>query len=143
MTASINAYDHLWKLVTTSEIDLNTDTLKVALVTSDYTPSTAHTAWADVSANEVSAGVGYTTGGVALANPVVTNSNIDYDDVAWTALSKTFRYAVCYKSGTGGGITNPLLFYILCDTTPADVVVTGSNWSIVWNSAYKLFYRAM
>lgn len=143
MAASITAYAHLWKLVTTGEIDLNSDTLKIALVTSAYTPSAAHTAWADVSANEVASGNGYTTGGVALANPVATNSNIDYDDVAWTALTKTFRYAVCYKSGTGGGITNPLLFYILCDTTPADIVVSSSNWSIVWNSTYKLFYEAV
>ena len=143
MAASIHAYAHFWKLVTTGEIDLNTDTLKVALVTSGYMPSVVHTAWAEVSANEVAAGNGYTTGGVALANPVVTNSNIDYDDVVWTALSKTFRYAVCYKSGLGGSVTNPLLFYILCDTTPADIVVSTSNWSIVWNSTYKLFYEAV
>lgn len=141
MATTITAYDHLWKLLNTGGIDLDTDTLKLALVTSSYTPSTAHDEWADVSANEVATGAGYTTGGVTLATPVATNSNIDYDDVTWTALTKTFRYAVCYKSGSGGGLTNPLLFYILLDSTPADIVSTGSNYTIQWNSTNKLFYR--
>lgn len=141
MAASITAYAHLWKLLNTGGIDLDTDTLKLALVTSSYTPNTAHDEWADVSANEVANGSGYTTGGAALASPVVTNSNIDYNDVTWAALTKTFRYAVCYKSGSGGGLTNPLLFYILLDTAPADVVSSGSNYTIQWNSTDKLFYK--
>lgn len=141
MATTITAYDHLWKLLLTGGIDLDTDTLKVALVTSSYTPSTAHTVWADVSANEVASGDGYTTGGVALANPVATNSTVDYDDVVWTALTKTFRYAVGYKVGTVGALTNPLLFWILLDSTPADVVSSGSNYTIQWNSTNKLIYR--
>ena len=141
MAVAIFAYDHLWKLILTSGIDLDTDTLKVALVTSGYTPSAAHTAWADVSANEVATGAGYTTGGIALANPVATNANIDYDDITWAALTKNFRYAVCYKSGSGGGLTNPLLWYALLDTTPVDIVSNGSNYTIQWNATDKMFYR--
>lgn len=141
MAATITAYDHLWKLVTTGAVDLDTDTLKLALVTSSYTPSGAHDEWADVSANEVSNGSGYTTGGETIATPVATNTTIDYNDVTWTALTKTFRYAVCYKSGSGGGLTNPLLFYILLDSTPADIVSAGSNYTIQWHSVNKLFYK--
>jgi len=141
MATTITAYDHLWKLLATGGIDLDTDTLKVALVTSSYTPNTAHDEWADVSANEVATGSGYTTGGITLASPVATNNNIDYADVTWTALTKTFRYAVLYKSGSGGGLTNPLICYLLLDSTPADVVSTGSNYSIQWNATDKLFYR--
>lgn len=141
MATTITAYDHLWKLTKTGGIDLDTDTLKLALVTSSYTPNIAHDKWADVSANEVANGAGYTTGGATLGSPVATNSNIDYADVTWTALTKTFRYAVCYKSGSGGGITNPLLFYILLDSTPADIVSTGSNYTIQWNNTNKVFYR--
>lgn len=141
MASTITAYDNFWKLVTTGGIDLDTDTLKLALVTSSYTPSTAHDEWADVSAYEVATGSGYTTGGKTIATPVVTASNIDYDDVTWTSLTKTFRYAVCYKSGSGGGITNPLLFYILLDSTPADIVNTGSNYTVSWNATDKLFYK--
>ncbi len=141
MASTITAYDKLWRLLATGGVDLDTDTLKLALVTSSYTPSTAHDEWADVSANEVSTGSGYTTGGKALASPVVTDHNIDYDDVTWTALTKTFRYAVCYKSGSGGGLTNPLLFYILLDSTPADIVSSGSNYTVQWNATDKLFYK--
>jgi hypothetical protein len=89
----------------------------------------------------VATGSGYTTGGATLANPVVTATTIDYDDVVWTSLTKTFRYAVCYKSGSGGGLTNPLLFYILLDTTPADIVSSGSNYTIQWNSTNKVLYK--
>lgn len=141
MATTIIAYDHLWKLLNTGGVDLDTDTLKVALVTSSYTPNTAHDEWADVSANEVAAGDGYTTGGATLASPVVTNSNIDYADTVWTSLTKTFRYAVIYKSGSGGGLTNPLICYLLLDTTPADVISSGSNYTIQWNSTDGLFYR--
>jgi len=142
MAASITAYDNLWKLLLTGGIDADTDTLKLALVTSSYTPSTAHDEWADVSTYEVSPGSGYTTGGATLANPVVTTTTIDYDDVTWISLTKAFRYAVCYKSGSGGGLTNPLLFCVLLDTTPADIVSSGSNYSIQWNSTNKLFYKS-
>ena len=141
MASTITAYDKLWRLLATGGIDLDTDTLKLALVTSSYTPETAHDEWADVSSYEVATGSGYTTGGETLASPVVTDENIDWNDVTWTSLTKTFRYAVCYKSGSGGGLTNPLLFYILLDSTPADIVNTGSNYTISWNATDKLFYK--
>jgi len=141
MAATITAYDHLWKLLLTGGIDLDTDTLKLALVTSSYTPNVAHDEWADVSGNEVATGAGYTTGGATMTSPTATNSTVDYDDVTWASLTKTFRYAVCYKSGSGGGLTNPLLFYILLDSTPADVISTGSNYTIQWNATDKVIYR--
>lgn len=141
MATTITAYDHLWKLLLTGAVDLDTDTIKLALVTSGYTFSAAHTQWSDVSANEASNGSGYTTGGATLASPSATNSTIGYANVTWTSLTKTFRYAVGYKSGAGGGLTNPLLFCILLDSTPADVVSSGSNYTLQWNSTYKLFYR--
>lgn len=141
MAATITEYDKLWRLLVTGAVDLDTDTLKLALVTSSYTPSTAHNEWADVSAHEVATGDGYTTGGATLTTPVVTDSTIDFDDVTWISLTKTFRYAICYKSGSGGGLTNPLLFYILLDSTPADVISTGSNYTVQWNATDKVFYR--
>ena len=141
MASTITAYDKLWKLLLTGGIDLDTDTLKLSLVTSSYTPSTAHDEWDDVSTYEVATGSGYTTGGETIANPVATDNNIDFDDVTWTSLTKTFRYAVCYKSGSGGGLTNPLLFYILLDSTPADIISNGSNYTIQWNGTDKVFYK--
>jgi hypothetical protein len=141
MAIVITPYDHLWKVLTTGIVDADTDTLKVALVTSGYTPSIAHTQWSDVSANEVANGAGYTTGGATLTGATVTNANIGFSNVAWTALTKTFRYAVCYAAKTAGGLTNPLLFYVLLDSTPADVVSNGSNYTIQWHPTDKVFYR--
>ena len=148
MASSITAYDHLWKLVTTGGLDLDTSEIRIRLVTSSYTFSTAHTLWdnsandaTDPSYNEVANGDGYTTGGIQLANPVVTAGNIDYDDVTWTALTKTFRAGIGVGIGTFGGVVNPVLFRILFDTTPADIVSTGSNFSIQWNATNKLFYQ--
>ncbi len=50
------------------EIDWDTDVIKVALVTSSYTPAQdTHDYWDDVSANEAS-GTGYTAGGATLGS---------------------------------------------------------------------------
>jgi hypothetical protein len=84
--------------------NVSTDTDKVALLTSAYTPDfDANASFADVSANEVS-GSGYTAGGIALANKAIaynTSTNVvsvNADAVSWTGLAVTTRYAVIYRS---------------------------------------------
>lgn len=101
-----------------TKIALGTDTIKVALVTSSYTPDIdTHDFWDDVSANEAS-GTGYTAGGATLANPTVAVvgasdlAKFDADDVVWTISSAlSARYAVIYKA-TGTASTSPLIAYI-------------------------------
>ena len=114
--------------------DLVGATVKIALVSSAYTPdaaNTGHDEWADVSANEIANGNGYTTGGATLANDAVstiTNGHkYDSDDPAWTASGGSipaWRYAVMYVSGSLWGKTNPVIGYFLGDSTPADVPAT-------------------
>lgn len=147
MASSITAYDHLWKL-TTNGLNLQTATLSVRLVTSSYTFSAAHTAWdngannsTDPSFNEVATGSGYTTGGITLTGMAADNDNIDFSDVTWTALTKTFRAAIIVATGTFGSVTDPILAYLLPDSTPADIVSNGSDYSILWNATDGLFYR--
>ena len=128
--ASVIRYTHVPRRFCDGTLDWDTDTFKMALVTSSYTPSAAHTIWGDVSANEVASGNGYTTGGVALAGKALTNTMLDCNDPSWTALSKTFRYAVVYKVGTAGpdSLVNPLVCYIdfgsNTTATGTDFVVT-------------------
>lgn len=148
MAATITAYDHLWKLTKTGGLNLETAELRVRMVTSGYVFNAAHTQWdngadnsTDPSHNEVANGNGYTTGGIQLANAVVTNSAIDYDDLVWPNLTKTFRALVCVAVGTFGGVVNPVLFYLLPDSTPADIVSSGSNYTVVWNATNGVFYR--
>lgn len=137
MATTITAYNQLSELV--ANYDLDAQTVNLALVTSSYTPDAAHDEWADASANEVATGDGYTTGGATLASLAYTRSGatttLDANDVTWSALTKTFRYAVAYVSGTLGALTNPVLFFILFDATPADLTITGIDFTVSWNTS--------
>jgi hypothetical protein len=116
-------------------IDLDTDTIKVALVTSSYVPDQdAHDFFDDVT-NEVT-GTGYTAGGASLANKAVTADNtdnegvFDADDVTWSTSTITARGAVIYKS-TGTASTSPLIAYI---DFGADKSSSAGDFKIQWNS---------
>jgi hypothetical protein len=126
-------------------INLATDTLRLALLDSGYTPDLdAHKVWADVSAHEVADGDGYTAGGAALSGQTLTRADwkttFDAFDVTWSALTKTFRYGVLYvdatKADPGGGpdIVKPLYALVLFDDTPADVEVSGIDYVVQWSS---------
>jgi hypothetical protein len=126
--------------------DLVGATVKVALVTSSYTPNAAydgHDEWADVSANEITTAGGYAAGGATLANDAATGITggfkYDADDVTWTAAGGSidaWRYAVIYVSGSLWGKTSPVIGYFLGDSTPADVPATptANNLTIQWNA---------
>lgn len=117
--------------------DLTGATVKIALVSSAYTPDTTNTGnslWADASANEIANGNGYTTGGATLANDTVstiTNGwKYDSDDPSWTASGGSipvWRYAVMYVSGALWGKTNPLIGMFIGDSAPADVPATSNG----------------
>lgn len=140
MASAIYYYDHAWRLIS-GPINLDAAEIRIALVTSAYAPSAAHTAWAQASANEVAAGNGYTTGGLALGGQVITNSKRTYANPVWPGLTKTFRYGVGRYVGTALAITDPLLFWILFNTTPADEIQNNSNFEIKINPTDGLFYR--
>lgn len=125
--------------------DLLGATVKVALVTSSYTPDAAyngHDEWADASTNEITGGTGYTTGGATLTDSVtgITGGfKYDADDVQWTASGGSigaWRYAVVYVSGSLWGKTSPLVGYFVGDSTPADIpaTTTGNNLTIQWHT---------
>lgn len=93
---------NIWK----KKMDLSSDTLKVALFSSAIDPETnrdVYEKYADISANEIT-GTGYTTGGVALSNVVVSLDATNHvvkltaDDPAWESATITARYAVIYDS---------------------------------------------
>lgn len=141
MAASISFYNSFREYIGDGTIDLDTDTFKVALVSSSYTFSAAHTVWADASANEIS-NAGYTAGGATLGTISWSHSSgtatFDAADTTWTATSTSLvaRRAVIYKSGTANSITNPLIASVLLDTTPADVTVTATNvLTLAWNAS--------
>lgn len=135
--ATTKTYGSLITKAFNKEIDWDTDTIKVALVTSSYTPDQdAHDYWDDVSANEAS-GTGYTAGGATLASKTIgytsgTNvTKFDAADVSWTTSTITARYAVVYLS-TGTGSTSPLIAYV---DFGSDQSSSAGTFSIVWDAA--------
>jgi len=116
-------------------IALDSDTIKVALVTSSYSPDIdTHENFDDIT-NEVS-GTGYTAGGAALANKAVTKDTtddegvFDADDLTWSSASITARAAIVYKD-TGTPATSQLVAYI--DFTE-DKTASGGDFTIQWNA---------
>jgi hypothetical protein len=120
------------------EIDFDSDTIKVALLTSSYTPDQdAHDYFDDVVANEIT-GTGYTAGGVTLASKTIaydgpTNTvKIDAADPTWTSATFSFRHAVIYDATPGTNATRPL---ISCITFDADVPVAAGTLTLVLDAA--------
>ena len=105
--------------------DIDSDSWKVALVTSSSNIGASSTTWASVT-SEVANGDGYTTGGesVTLTLSGTTSVEIAFDEnPVWTASGSgiTARWAVLYE--VGGNV----LAYVLLDDTPANVSVTSGN----------------
>ena len=99
-------YNSFKKDIMDGTIDLDTDTFKIMLVTSGYTPDQdAHSTRANVT-NEVT-GTGYTAGGLALTNvnPTSTGTTayIDFADATWASATITAAGALIYNSTTDGG----------------------------------------
>lgn len=111
------------------------NTFKLALVKSTWTPApTTDEVWADVSANEISAGNGYTANGNVLAGVTLSQTG---GVVTFTSNATVFTanggsipawyYGVVFASGTLNAKVNPLVGYFLGDSTPANVPATTAN----------------
>jgi hypothetical protein len=111
-------------------IDYDTDTFKILLVTSSYTPNKdTHTRRSDVT-NEVT-GTGYTAGGATCACTVAKDTANDrvtltFAATSWATSTITARGGVIYKS-TGTASADPLVGYI---DFGADVVTTATTFSV-------------
>jgi hypothetical protein len=138
MAVSANLYGNVVGKAFNKEIDLDTDTIKVALLTSGYTPAQdTDTYWADVSSHEAS-GTGYTAGGATLASKTVAYTaasntfTFDAADTSWTGATVTARYAVIYDAQTGSAATEPLLAFV---DFGADQTATAGTFTITWNAS--------
>lgn len=135
-------YNNGKKKLIDGSIDMDTDTIKVALVTSSYSPNIDTHDFFDDITNEVS-GTGYSSGGYTLANKTVTvdttndRAVFDADDITSASTTVTFRAAIIYKS-TGAAATSPLIAYIDFTT---DRVYTAETVLISWSSS-GIFYLA-
>lgn len=119
------------------EVDWDSDTIKVALLTSSYTPNQdTHDYFDDVSANEVS-GTGYSAGGQTLGSKTVTYDSannvivLDAADVTWSSSTITARYAVVYDDSGATAASKALIGYV---DFSSDQSSTNGNFTITWDA---------
>lgn len=129
-------YNSFKRDIMNGSIDLDTDDIKVMLVTSSYTPDQdTHTKRSDIT-NEV-AGTGYTAGGASLSGKVVSVDNtdnegvFDADDLTWASSTITARGAVLYKARGGVSSADELICFFDFTTDRSSSV---GNFTIAWNS---------
>lgn len=109
-------YNNAKEAFLNGDIDLTSDTIKLSLHTSSYTPDQdAHDFYDDVT-NEVSNSGSYSAGGATLSVTVSQDNTddegvFDATDVSFTSATITARYAVIYKS-TGNSATSLLIALI-------------------------------
>jgi hypothetical protein len=135
--ATSKAYLNLASAIFNKEVDLDSDNVKVALLSSSYTPNqTTHGYMSDVRSYEVS-GTGYTAGGQALAGKTVTKDTankvvvFDANDVTWANSTITARYAVVYDDTPSTDATKPLIGYI---DLVSDQASNNGNFVIQWDA---------
>jgi len=94
------------------------------------TPPSTYALWSEISAHELSGG-GYPAGGVALASPTLT---LDRRKVTWSVGDIDFgtftgspKYVAIRREGSEGGVVNPLVAYLLLDSTGANITLTTDN----------------
>jgi hypothetical protein len=135
MAVTAKMYGNCLLKALNKEIDYDTDTIKVMLCTSTYTPDQDAHIYKSSVTNEVT-GTGYTAGGITLASKTITYTGatniitLDAADVTWATSTITARYAVIYDdTGTAG--TSALIAYV---DFGADVVSSGGNFTITWDA---------
>lgn len=125
-------YNNFKGQIGNGSIDWDNDVIKIALVTSAYTPDIdAHTDFATHITGEV-VGTGYTAGGATLAGNAVTVDNAldlakySANSITWTASTITARGAVVYHSVSGD-----LICYV---DFVSDQSSTAGDFTINWHT---------
>jgi len=120
-----------WGATAADRVDWVTDTIKVTLHTSTYTPNQDTDDYFNDATNELTTAGGYTAGGVTLTSKTLTYDGptntvrLKAADVTWTGASFTARRAVIRKD-TGTASTSHVMGYIDfgADQSPSGVDFT-------------------
>jgi O-acetylhomoserine/O-acetylserine sulfhydrylase-like pyridoxal-dependent enzyme len=111
------------------EIDLDADTIKIALYTSAATLSAATTAY--TTSDEV-VGTGYVAGGNTLTGATISSSGttafVDFNDTTWATATITARGALIYDSSVSNKAIAVLDF-------GADKTSTAGNFTVQFPTA--------
>ncbi len=122
------------------DIDWESDTIKVALMTGSFSPTQATDEFFNSLSNEVSGeSEGYTSGGETLANAALSYASrvvtLDADDVSFDDAGSseiTAQYAVVYVAGDTPGTNDFLIGYGSLESAETS---SGAPWTIAWNAS--------
>lgn len=128
-------YDHARELFATGKIDWTSDSFKVYLVSSGYTPATSsHTMLSDVSSSARIAGP------VALSSNTAAAGACDAADITFSSVSgSVVTYIILYKD-TGTESTSPLIA-IIDTATGLPITPNGGDIIITWDSGTNKIFR--
>lgn len=136
MAVTAKFYGNVFACAFNKEIDFDSDSIKVLLVTSAYAfDQDAHKYKSSIT-NEVT-GTGYTAGGATLASPTITYNAgtnllvLDGADVSWANSTITARGAVIYDSTPATDATKPLIAFV---DFGQDITSSGGNFTITWDA---------
>lgn len=135
MAVTAKMYGNALLKALNKEVNYITDTIKVMLCTSAYTPNQDTHIYKSSITNEVT-GTGYTAGGATLTNKTMTYDGatntikLDANDVTWASSTITARYAVIYDS-TGTDSTSTLLGYI---DFGENKISSAGDFKITWDT---------
>ena len=112
-------------------INCTSDTFKAMLCTSAYTPNKDHAKRSDIT-NEVAAGNGYATGGVAVACTLSRDTANDkviatFANPQWNTATITARYCIIYKSRGGNATADEL---VQCIDLGGDISSTAGTFLV-------------
>lgn len=137
MAVTAKLFGKVFTALWNKEIDFDSDTIKVMLTTSSYTPDQDAHDYKDDVTNEV-AGTAYVAGGATLGSKTVTYTGatnkhvLDGADVQWASSTITARTAVIYDASPGADSTRPLIGY---QSESADVTTSGGNFDLIWSAS--------
>ena len=132
-------YNAFKKRLLDGNVNLVSDTIKVALFSALTTDFDAHDFFNDceTAGTQIANGGGYTTGGVALTSKVTSQDNTDNEGVfdaenaTWASSTiSNALVAVLYKDAGGASSTWPLIAAIDFGTAKSS---SGGDFVIVWD----------
>jgi hypothetical protein len=129
-------YDTFKEYLGDGTIDMDGDSFKICLLDDGHTPDATDSGYADVSADELASGNGYTTGGETLTTVVWDRTGgtvkFDADNAQWTSATFTARYAVIYDDTVTTPTADPLVCLI---DFGANKQVSSGTFTIEFNSS--------
>lgn len=136
MAVTAKLFGLFFKSLGNKEIDFDSDTIKLMLCTSSYTPNQDTHQYKSSVTNEIT-GTGYSAGGATVGTCVMaydsaTNTlKFDANDVAWTSATFSADIGVLYDSTPASDATRPLIGYILFGTTMSP---SSGTLTVAWDS---------